>query len=560
MAQLRALARRGAKDLCFVSWGGGLPLELLLAAGAVSRAIFCFSSLDLFGLAPRSREAMETGMLPTEEMTALAFIKGLEAAGQGMKAELMQLPAGSEVFPGREPPLTGLPTGGGAPLVMVPAVEIDVLLLHAQRADEAGNVELSGARGLDLSQVFAAGRVLVTVEARVPEGTLPAPGACVVPRSFVTALAEAPGGARPTSCLPYYGTDFRWLQKLAQPSAGTPVDHLWAEPPKYSGPTVVMAVAERQISLTEATSVLTKAARPAPAPVQGERAGGYSVDELMTCILARQVGNDSRCSVGSSSPLATAAYFLAKTTHAPAACIITHNGCYVDVAPRPMCLWAAEALDYASCSAFSGGAETYHQYYQRGLVTHEIVSAAQVDKTGATNNVRINRPDGGFTRLPGQGGMADVANLHVNFALYLTRHSPRSLVRKVDFVSAARGWSSQERQRYGLAPGEVTLVTNLGQFRYDERHGQLVLTHVHPGVSTEDVAVATGFALVISPQLAESSAPSERELEVLRHQVDPLGLRRLEFVASRHRQALIEELLVGEEEALSHLPGRTRGP
>ena len=172
MAQLHALGRRGVKDLSFVSWGGGLPLELLLAVGAVSRATFCFSSLDLFGLAPRSRAAMEAGSLATEEMTALALIKGLEAAGQGMGAELMQLPAGSDVFPGREPPLAGLTRSAGPPLVSVPALGIDVLLLHAQRADDAGNVELSGARGLDLSQVFAANQVLVTVEERVPRGAL----------------------------------------------------------------------------------------------------------------------------------------------------------------------------------------------------------------------------------------------------------------------------------------------------------------------------------------------------------------------------------------------------
>ena len=376
----------------------------------------------------------------------------------------------------------------------------------------------------------------------------------MVPRAFVTALAEAPGGAWPSSCLPYYGADYRRLQAFAQTPPTAPFDEAWEERPGRTPPALVPAIATGQVSAKEAGAAFARAAKPAPPPDAAPETE-YSVDELMACLLARQVGNDSTCSVGSSSPLATAAYFLAKATHAPRACIITHNGCYVDVAPRPMCLWAAEAFDYASCTAFSGGDETYHRYYQRGLVTHEVVSAAQVDKTGATNNVRISLDDGRFIRLPGQGGMADVANLHVNFALYLARHSRRSLVEKVDFPSAARGWCNMERQRYGLGSGEVTLLTNLGQFRHDEQKRQLVLTHVHPGVSVEVVAQATGFQLVISPDLAQSDPPSAAELHALRHQVDPLGLRRLEFVAAHDRQALIGELLASEEEALGHLAG-----
>lgn len=547
MAQLRALVAHGPKDLWYVSWGGGLPLEVLLAAGAVSKVTFCFSSLDLFGLAPRFRQRVEAGSLATEEMTALAFIKGLEAAGEGMGFEVLQVPAGSEVFPGQAPPVAGPPGLGGPPLTAAPAIEIDALLLHAQRADDAGNVEIGGARGLDLSLIFAARKVLVTAEERVPRGALGERGSYVLPRTFVTAIALAPQGAWPTSCLPYYATDYRWLHELVKlgPSATAP--DLLSAPPRAPALSVLRDVALGKVAHGRVVSAFSAMARP------GRADASYSVDELMVCALAREVTNQSICSVGSSSPLATAAYLLAKRTAAPGACIVTHNGCLVDVAFRPMSLLAAEALDHASCAAFAGGDSTYHNYYQRGLVTHEVVPSAQVDRFGATNNVHIARDDGTFVRLPGQGGMADVANLHVNFSLYLTRHSPRTLVNKVDFVSAARTWYGAERARYGLKNGSVALLTNLGRFCGRDQRGKLVLTHVHPGVTVKDVAEATGFPLVVAPDLAETAPPTVEELRVLRQEVDPLGVRRLEFVPARERDVLIEELLDREEAVLEGL-------
>lgn len=81
-------------------------------------------------------------------------------------------------------------------------LDIDVLLLHAQRADRAGNVEIQGARGFDLSLLGAAKKTLITVEEVVDTGNLGAPRAFILPKEFVTAVAEVPWGAYPTSCIP----------------------------------------------------------------------------------------------------------------------------------------------------------------------------------------------------------------------------------------------------------------------------------------------------------------------------------------------------------------------
>ena len=187
---------------------------------------------------------------------------------------------------------------------------------------------------------------------------------------------------------------------------------------------------------------------------------------------------------------------------------MTANGGLIDVASRPMLMTLAEPLDFQTAAVHCGGDESYHWYYQRGRVTHEVVSAAQIDRHGNTNNIEVVSPSGKRIRLPGQGGMADVANMHRHFLLYLTRHSPLSLVERVDYISAARGlFTPEERLAAGYQPGEVKLVTNLGVFEMDPEHRELELVSIHPGVTVEEVQAATGLPASALAGSAQTTAP-----------------------------------------------------
>jgi glutaconate CoA-transferase, subunit A len=537
VAQLLELRRR--RDLTYVAWGGGLALELLLDAGAVSRAELTFSSLDVFGLAPRFRRAVEDGTLALEEWTALGMISALQARSRGLDFGVMQRLAGTDLGATWARPLDHRQAA-------VPALALDVFLLHAGRADDAGNVELRGARGIDLSALFAADRVLVTVEERVGEGELDAPGAFVVPRTFVSGVAVAEDGAYPTSCLPHYGADLRRLRRIAAVPAGAPLYDLLApdaarvRAAARVAPAALRAALERAPAVTAADAV---AAPPASddAPFEAAEA---SRAEVMVCALARTVRAGDVASVGSASPLPTVAYLLAKLLWAPDLVLLSFNGGLVDVGWRPMTLSYAELLDFHSAAAHAGGDETYHWYYQQGRVTHEVVGAAQIDRDGATNNIAVRRRDGSTIRLPGQGGMADVANLHASFLLYLPRQSRRNTVERVDIRSAAR-----------VRPGRTAVLTDLGRFELDSSAGGLVLTHVHPGVELDEVRERTGWPLLIGDDLQRTPEPSAEELHALRERIDPLGVRRLDFVPAAERGALIDELLDREErllEAVAH--------
>lgn len=535
IALLREVISQGATDLRYFSWAGGLPLEMLIEAGAVTSADICFSSLDIFGLPPLFRAAVEAGALPVTDWPALSMIGALRAAQQNLPFMPVQLPEGSDMA-ARCPSLREHQNvGTGRTIGLVAAQPLDTLLLHVPFADRSGNLAIIGARALDLAMIGAATEVLVTADRIVEDGSLQAMGRqSIVTRNLVTAIAEVPGAAWPTSSLPHYVTDYAHLNGLlGAAGAGRSLHDGLAMPG-----TGVPARLSRPAGLP-APSVRAEAFRPGT-PVTGPA----TVDEVMAVRLARMLDSDCVASAGAVSPLANVAYRLAKATHAPGLMIMTFSCGHLDIGPGPLTLSLIEVMDADSAVGHAGGDDTYSTYYQAGLITHEVIAAAQIDGAARVNNLALVKPSGGPLRLAGQGGMSDVANMHRDSILYVTRHSPRSLVERVATISSARGLIDPESRRAaGYQPGAVQVLTDLCLFTLDPAIGCLAVTEMLPGVTGDRIESETGFAVTFSPDCAEMPEPEPEILAVLRRDIDPLGLRRLEFVSARDRAALLDEII-----------------
>ncbi|HEY1480045.1 MAG TPA: CoA-transferase [Gaiellales bacterium] len=535
LALVQSAITAGARDLTYVCWGGGLPLELLLQAEAIRKAVFCFSSLDLFGLAPRFRAALEGATIEVDEMNALAMVQAFEAAAQRLPSMPLQQPLGSDILERTELAQVTRDPLRGTEVVSAAALPLDVLLVHAQRADEDGNLELAGSLAMDPLMIGASRIVVASVEEIVPRRTLQQAGrGTIIPRQLVDAIVESPFGAYPTSCLPYYTSDYAELADVLA------AERLALPPPREPRG----ATLRRQAH----AGVHAGGALPARPRVAGSARGAATPAECMAWTLAREYRDESVCSAGAVSPLAVTSYLLAKRTHAPGLTLITTGGGYVDVAWRPMLLGAGEALDFGSALSHATGDGTYHVFYQPGLITHETIAAAQIDRSGRVNNIEVTSPSGRAIRLPGQGGMADVANMHRNFLLYVPRHSRLALVDAVQITSASRELvTDAERIAAGLLPGSVKLVTNLGVFELDHETRQLELTGLQPGATLEAVRAETGFELIVSERCVSLAPPTADELDVLRREVDPIGLCRLEFVPAATRAELLAEVIAGEQ-------------
>lgn len=533
IALLTKIVDLGVTNLNYFAWAGGLPLELLLEANAVSSLDICFSSLDIFGLAPRFRHVAENRKLPINDWPALAMIQGLRAAQQNLPFMPVQLPDGSTMMERCPAVNFHRDARTGRVVGLVEAQVLDTVLLHAPRADTAGNIEIYGARALDLCIVGAARQVLVTVDEIVPAGTLRHNGRqTIITRNLVTAIAEVKGGAYPTSCLPHYATDFQRIRQILDGTHGSLRAAL--EKPADAPPDILQKAAKARPE--QVVPEPFRDGLPAPATA--------TIDEIMAVRISRLLDNESFASAGAVSPLGNVAFRLAKATHAPDIFIGTFSCGHVDVAAGTMTLSLLEAMDAGSAISHNGGDDTYSTYYQPGTVTHEIIGAAQIDARGRTNNLELTKPSGGKLRLPGQGGMSDVANMHQNYVVYVPRHGKASLVDSVEMVSSARGLiAAAERKAVGYRPGDIYLVTNLCVFRYQEAAAQFVVVETMPGATRDTITSETGFKVIFADDCVEMVAPTTDELRILREEIDPLGIRRLEFVGARDRGALLDEIL-----------------
>jgi acyl CoA:acetate/3-ketoacid CoA transferase beta subunit len=142
-------------------------------------------------------------------------------------------------------------------------------------------------------------------------------------------------------------------------------------------------------------------------------------------------------------------------------------------------------------------------------------------------------------RLPGSGGIPDVTTFSDRVCLYVPRHSRAVFVEQIDFVS---GLGHNAARKKGAGPRY--LVSNLGQF--DFAHERLRLIRIHPGVSCEMVQKKTGFPIEIAPDLVETLPPTAKELNLLREEIDPLSIRRLETLGGGARKRLLREILEKE--------------
>jgi acyl CoA:acetate/3-ketoacid CoA transferase alpha subunit len=208
MAALRTLAELGIGDLRVATMLGSADVELLLGAGAVAEVHSAGVALE--GLAPRWREARQTGAPAVVEWSEGTFAAALQAAALGLDS--IPWPAGLG---------TDLPTVNpwlreatdphtSRPVLAVRALVPDVALIHANGLDAEGNAYVDGDLVVDGLLARASRRVVVTYERIVASD----PRRASISHLWIDDAVEAPGGASPTGCAPDYEPDSEGLAAL----------------------------------------------------------------------------------------------------------------------------------------------------------------------------------------------------------------------------------------------------------------------------------------------------------------------------------------------------------
>lgn len=216
MSLVRELIRQGRKDLTVVTYGGP-DAGLLCAAGAVKRLIYGFVSLDAIPLEAHWRKAREAGRFEAVELDEGMLHWGLRAAAMRLPFLPTRVGLGTDVlkhFPGIR--LIQSPYADQEWLVAMPAIRLDVALLHVSRADRLGNTHTLGTDPyFDDQFARAADRVVVQTEDlvdRLDASHSEDAHFNLFERSLVASVCVVPGGAHPTTAPTQYGWDMAHLK------------------------------------------------------------------------------------------------------------------------------------------------------------------------------------------------------------------------------------------------------------------------------------------------------------------------------------------------------------
>jgi glutaconate CoA-transferase subunit A len=223
MALVRAILRSDLTDLTIVSYAGP-DVGLLLAAGRVRRLVAGFVTLDSIPLEPHFRRARQEGTIELTELDEGMLHWGLLAAAHRLPFLPIRAGLGSDVLrvnPGLR--TVRSPYADGEELAAMPALRLDVAMVHLNRADPDGNGQYLGPDPY-FDDLFcqAADRSFLSCERIVPTADLLAAGpvqSLLVNRTMVDGVVETPGGAHFTSCVPDYARDEAFQAQYAAAAA-----------------------------------------------------------------------------------------------------------------------------------------------------------------------------------------------------------------------------------------------------------------------------------------------------------------------------------------------------
>ncbi len=220
MALVRAIIRRQVRRLHVLTVPiNGLAADMLIGAGCVDTIECAAVSLGEAGLAPCFSRAVENGDIDIVDSTCPAIHTGLQASEKGVPFMPLGGLIGSDIVANREDwKVVDDPLGeGNGPIVLIPAIQPDVAIIHSPLADRDGNVWIGRRREL-ATIAHASKTLLVTVENVQDESLLTTEGtaAATLPGFYVTALAQAKMGAKPMGLIEHYPPDSDEIARYAR--------------------------------------------------------------------------------------------------------------------------------------------------------------------------------------------------------------------------------------------------------------------------------------------------------------------------------------------------------
>jgi len=214
MSACREIIKQSKNDLTICTFVGGIEVDMLVGAGCVSKVRASFVGMEIFGMAPHYRKAVESGKIKVSEESEASIALGLKSSY--LKVPFMPLKGmiGTDILKVRDDVKQFEdPLGSGTQLMALPKIDLDVAILHVPYADEYGNGNIAGAVWMDDDMAKTAKRTIIICEKLVEtEDIRYLPGKAQLPMQTTNAVVKVPYGAHPTSCYDRYTFDAKHIQ------------------------------------------------------------------------------------------------------------------------------------------------------------------------------------------------------------------------------------------------------------------------------------------------------------------------------------------------------------
>jgi glutaconate CoA-transferase, subunit B len=232
-------------------------------------------------------------------------------------------------------------------------------------------------------------------------------------------------------------------------------------------------------------------------------------EEVMTIAAARELLDGEVVLVGVGPP--NAAANLARRLDAPD-CVLVYESGAIGARPQRLPLSIGDDDLAAAAQDLVSVPEMFNYWIGGGRIDVGFLGASQIDRVGNINTTVIGGYEHPKVRLPGAGGAPEIA-ASAGRVIVMLRHSPRSFVGEVDFVTSV----GRELDGHDAGNGHGSaVITDLGVLRPSPDDGELELVALHPGIELDEVRKATGWPLRVREALQTTEPVTERELSELR--------------------------------------------
>ena len=245
----------------------------------------------------------------------------------------------------------------------------------------------------------------------------------------------------------------------------------------------------------------------------------YNPNELLICIAARLMEDNATCFIGTGIPMLAAS--LAQKMDSPnLISIFEFGGMGAQLDKLPLAVGDMRTFNRGLVAA---GICDIMEAGQCGFVDYGFLGGAQIDMYGNLNSTIIGDDhDNPKVRLPGSGGGNDVGSTCWK-TIIIMQHGKRRFMPKIDFITTPGYLSGPgAREEAGLPPntGPYRVVTDLCTLGFEDDSKRMKLIALNPGITIDDVVENTGFELIIPEEIEENDTPSDKELRILRDEVD----------------------------------------